>query len=32
EPIKYGPGGVPFETIHATPPGAQATGPGHAGS
>ncbi|MDB5073592.1 MAG: glutamate--tRNA ligase [Candidatus Eremiobacteraeota bacterium] len=32
EPIKYGPGGVPFETIHATPPGAQATGPGHEGS
>jgi glutamyl/glutaminyl-tRNA synthetase len=29
EPIKYGPGGVPFETIHATPPGAQATGHGN---
>jgi glutamyl/glutaminyl-tRNA synthetase len=26
EPIKYGPGGVPFETIHATPPHARATG------
>ncbi|HEX3462664.1 MAG TPA: glutamate--tRNA ligase family protein [Candidatus Elarobacter sp.] len=28
EPIKYGPGGVPFETIHATPPAQQATGDG----
>jgi glutamyl/glutaminyl-tRNA synthetase len=28
EPIKYGPGGVPFETIHATPPQARATGQG----
>ena len=26
EPIKYGPGGVPFETIHATPPEPGATG------
>ena len=26
EPIKYGPGGVPFETIHATPPEPRATG------
>ena len=26
EPIKYGPGGVPFETIHATPPAPGATG------
>ena len=32
EPIKYGPGGVPFETIQATPPDAKATGPGEAGS
>ena len=27
EPIKYGPGGVPFETIQATPPADRATGP-----
>jgi Anticodon binding domain len=26
EPIKYGPGGVPFETIRATPPEQRATG------
>jgi glutamyl/glutaminyl-tRNA synthetase len=26
EPIKYGPGGVPFETIQATPPAGGATG------
>ncbi|HYW53332.1 MAG TPA: hypothetical protein VE826_05150 [Dongiaceae bacterium] len=26
EPIKYGPGGVPFETIQATPPPDRATG------
>jgi hypothetical protein len=26
EPIKYGPGGVPFETIHGTPPDPGATG------
>lgn len=30
EPIKYGPGGVPFETIQAAPP--QATGDGTEGS
>jgi len=28
EPIKYGPGGVPFETIQATPPQPGATGHG----
>jgi glutamyl/glutaminyl-tRNA synthetase len=28
EPIKYGPGGVPFETIQATPPRPGATGHG----
>lgn len=28
EPIKYGPGGVPFEAIHAAPPAQQATGDG----
>lgn len=28
EPIKYGPGGVPFETIHAAAPAQQATGDG----
>ena len=32
EPIKYGPGGVPFETIHATRPAAGATGPHEDGS
>ena len=32
EPIKYGPGGVPFETIQATPPPREATGPGADGS
>jgi nondiscriminating glutamyl-tRNA synthetase len=32
EPIKYGPGGVPFETIHATPPEPGATGPEPDGS
>jgi len=32
EPIKYGPGGVPFETIQPTPPGREATGAGDAGS
>lgn len=31
EPIRYGPGGVPFETIHATPP-SQATGHATEGS
>ncbi|MBV9438893.1 MAG: hypothetical protein JOZ24_02760, partial [Candidatus Eremiobacteraeota bacterium] len=31
EPIKFGPGGVPFETIHATPPG-RATGDAPNGS
>jgi glutamyl/glutaminyl-tRNA synthetase len=28
EPIKYGPGGVPFQTIQPTPPQARATGRG----
>ena len=32
EPIKYGPGGVPFETIHATPPEPGATGRESGGS
>ena len=32
EPIKYGPGGVPFETIQPTPPGRAATGADDAGS
>jgi glutamyl/glutaminyl-tRNA synthetase len=32
EPIKYGPGGVPFETVRATPPAPEATGPDEAGS
>ncbi|MEA2719256.1 MAG: Anticodon binding domain [Candidatus Eremiobacteraeota bacterium] len=32
EPIKYGPGGVPFETIHSVPPGTRATGQGDEGS
>jgi glutamyl/glutaminyl-tRNA synthetase len=32
EPIKYGPGGVPFETIQATPPPDQATGHDERGS
>jgi nondiscriminating glutamyl-tRNA synthetase len=32
EPIKYGPGGVPFETIHATPPTPEATGQSSDGS
>jgi len=30
EPIKYGPGGVPFETIQPTPPDSGATGRGDA--
>jgi nondiscriminating glutamyl-tRNA synthetase len=32
EPIKYGPGGVPFETIQSTPPPRTATGADDAGS
>ncbi len=32
EPIKYGPGGVPFETIQPAFPAREATGPEHAGS
>jgi glutamyl/glutaminyl-tRNA synthetase len=32
EPIKYGPGGVPFETVQATPPAPQATGRDEGGS
>jgi glutamyl/glutaminyl-tRNA synthetase len=32
EPIKYGPGGVPFETVQATPPAPEATEPDAAGS
>jgi hypothetical protein len=32
EPIRYGPGGVPFETIQATPPEPRATGPEPEGS
>jgi len=32
EPIKYGPGGLPFETIQPHPPGSGATGPADPGS
>ncbi|HWT06122.1 MAG TPA: hypothetical protein VN224_10230, partial [Xanthomonadales bacterium] len=32
EPIKYGPGGVPFETIQPAPPDSGATGRGGVGS
>ncbi len=32
QPIAYGPGGVPFETIQPAPPPAQATGPRTGGS
>jgi nondiscriminating glutamyl-tRNA synthetase len=32
EPIKYGPGGVPFETIQSTPPQTRATGSAEKGS
>jgi hypothetical protein len=32
EPIKFGPGGVPFETIQPTPPPREATGPDADGS
>ena len=32
EPIRYGPGGVPFETIQPAPRGAEATGPPADGS